>query len=65
MTQKQFNDWPLNLSPWQVRQVLGVNANALRELCSARPDLVTRRQGKGKRFFSKAKIAELAKLKYE
>lgn len=65
MTQRDFNLLPLNLTPWQVRQILGASDEMLRALREQHPDLVVRRCGRGKHVYSKAKVAALAKLAYE
>jgi hypothetical protein len=65
MTLHDVAKLPLNLSPWQVKEILGCSDNALAVLRQQHPDLVVRRCGKGKHVYSKTKALELAKIACE
>lgn len=64
MTQKEFNDWPLLLRAWHLRQ-LGVAKDALRTLRTEHPEIVAKQCGKGSILYLKGEVAKLFRLKAE
>jgi len=65
MTQSEWDELPMLLSPHHVYAVSGLAWNGLKVLREEHPEIVAHKCGKGKYMYSKRELAKLFKFKMD